>query len=160
MFNKYSKQPIFMEITYDTISFFDSDIIKHRLEYSLTSNVVDWVIHDEILEAIGRVGNEIEKLEDEEDIPDEFLDPIMSVVIRDPIILPDTNTIMDLNVISTHLLSNKTNPFTRSPLTLEDLMEYNKKKEVVTKISEFKRRFIKWREEKQKPPSPPPVEPH
>ena len=60
--------------------------------------------------------------------------------------LPEIDIIMDLNVISTHLLTNKTNPFTRSELTLEILNEYNRDEEIRKKIDEFTDKFNKWRE--------------
>lgn len=38
------------------------------------------------------------------DAPEEFLDPIMSTLMMDPIILPTSNNVMDRATISRHLL--------------------------------------------------------
>ena len=53
----------------------------------------------------------------DEDIPDEFLDPIMSTLIKNPVIIPNTNnTFMDKNVIYKYLVTESKNPFTREKL--------------------------------------------
>ena len=54
---------------------------------------------------------------------------------------------MDLSVISTHLLSNKTNPFTRSLLTIEELKNYNSREDIRKKVDDFNDKFKKWRSE-------------
>ena len=70
----------------------------------------------------------------------------MSTPIEEPVVLPETDVIMDMSVISTHLLSSHTNPFTRSKLTIDILKEYNERKEAKELVNKFKDRFIKWRE--------------
>ncbi|XP_011696774.1 PREDICTED: ubiquitin conjugation factor E4 A [Wasmannia auropunctata] len=52
-------------------------------------------------------------------VPDEFLDPIMSTVMTDPVILPSSKTTIDRQTIARHLLSDQTDPFNRSPLTMD-----------------------------------------
>ena len=39
-----------------------------------------------------------------EDVPDEFLDPIMGIVMRDPVMLPVSRKTVDRSTISRHLL--------------------------------------------------------
>uniref|UniRef100_A0A7I4B4Z0 RING-type E3 ubiquitin transferase n=1 Tax=Physcomitrium patens TaxID=3218 RepID=A0A7I4B4Z0_PHYPA len=56
------------------------------------------------------------------DIPDEFLDPIQYTLMTDPVILPSSKTIVDRSVIQRHLLSDQTDPFNRSLLTVEMLI--------------------------------------
>lgn len=56
------------------------------------------------------------------DIPDEFMDPIMSSIMRDPVLLPTSGSIVDRAVISRILLSDKSDPFNRQLLT-EDMLE-------------------------------------
>ncbi|XP_043248079.1 ubiquitin conjugation factor E4 A isoform X1 [Colletes gigas] len=51
--------------------------------------------------------------------PEEFLDPIMSTLMMDPVILPSSKITIDRQTISRHLLSDQTDPFNRSPLTLD-----------------------------------------
>ena len=87
------------------------------------------------------------KLKDEEDveIPEEFCDPIMSTLIENPIILPNTDIFMDKDIITRHLLSDEHNPFNREKLTIEMLEEWNKKDEIMAKINEFNHRLSDWK---------------
>lgn len=72
--------------------------------------------------------------EDLGDIPEEFLDPIMSSLMRDPVRLPTSDKVMDRSVISRILLSDKADPFNRRLLT-EDMLEEDK--ETKRRIQEF-----------------------
>lgn len=54
-----------------------------------------------------------------EDIPDEFVDPILQTLMVEPVRLPTSNTVMDLASLKRHLLNTPLDPFTRQPLTLE-----------------------------------------
>lgn len=53
-------------------------------------------------QAIGRAQQEEEKLV--EDAPDEFLDPIMGTLMKDPVRLPTSGQIVDRPVIARHFL--------------------------------------------------------
>jgi ubiquitin conjugation factor E4 A len=77
-----------------------------------------------------------------EDVPDEFLDPIMSSLMTDPVILPSGYT-MDRSVIARHLLSEQNDPFTRLPLTME-MVKPNE--ELKHKISQFIEEYNRRRE--------------
>uniref|UniRef100_A0A3Q2NY84 Ubiquitin conjugation factor E4 A n=1 Tax=Fundulus heteroclitus TaxID=8078 RepID=A0A3Q2NY84_FUNHE len=55
------------------------------------------------------------------DAPDEFLDPIMSTLMLDPVLLPSSNVTVDRSTIARHLLSDQTDPFNRSPLTMDQI---------------------------------------
>ena len=57
-----------------------------------------------------------------DDIPDFFLDPIMSTLMVDPVLLPSSHIIVDRSTIARHLLSDQTDPFNRSPLSMEDVI--------------------------------------
>jgi len=64
-------------------------------------------------------------VEDEDilgEIPDEFLDPVMATLMRDPVRLPTSNTVMDRSIIARHLLSDPMDPFNRKFLTAEMLV--------------------------------------
>lgn len=78
--------------------------------------------------------------EDEElelgEVPDEFLDPLMFILMEDPVILPGSKISIDRSTIKAHLLSDSTDPFNRMPLKLEDVVE---DVELKKKIQEFKR---------------------
>lgn len=45
--------------------------------------------------------------------PDEFLDPILSILMKDPVILPSSKVVVDRSTISRHLLSDQSDPFNR-----------------------------------------------
>ncbi|KAH8263716.1 hypothetical protein KR044_012934 [Drosophila immigrans] len=53
------------------------------------------------------------------DAPEEYLDPIISTLMTDPVILPSSNVTVDRSTIARHLLSDQTDPFNREPLTMD-----------------------------------------
>merc|ERR1712173_414473 len=55
------------------------------------------------------------------DCPDEFLCPIMSIVMMDPVLLPSSKQIVDRSTIARHLLSDQSDPFNRAPLTMDQV---------------------------------------
>lgn len=57
-----------------------------------------------------------------DDLPDTFLDPIMSTLMVDPVLLPSSRIIVDRSTIARHLLSDQTDPFNRSPLSMEEVI--------------------------------------
>ncbi|KAJ6222756.1 hypothetical protein RDWZM_001301 [Blomia tropicalis] len=69
-----------------------------------------------------------------EDIPEEFLDPLMSTIMSDPVILPGSRKVLDRATITRHLLSDHTDPYTRAPLTMDMLIP---DVEMKRKIEEF-----------------------
>lgn len=76
----------------------------------------------EVAEKVDRL--EKQHLADQEallDPPDEFLDPIMSTLMLDPVILPSSKVTVDRPTIARHLLSDQTDPFNRSPLTMNEV---------------------------------------
>lgn len=54
--------------------------------------------------------------------PDHYLDPIMSTLMTDPVILPSSKQTVDRTTIARHLLSDQTDPFNRSPLTMDQVI--------------------------------------
>lgn len=86
--------------------------------------------------AIARHKEEEEEAEqDLGEIPDEFLDPLVYTLMEDPVILPTSKTTIDRSTIRSHLLSDPTDPFNRSPLKIEDVVP---DEEMKRKIMEFK----------------------
>lgn len=71
-----------------------------------------------------------------DDIPDTFLDPIMSTIMVDPVLLPSSKIIVDRSTIARHLLSDQTDPFNRSPLSMEDVIP---EVDLKNQIEEFQR---------------------
>ncbi|KAK4326138.1 hypothetical protein Pmani_003303 [Petrolisthes manimaculis] len=60
------------------------------------------------------------KDEDYSDAPDHFMDPLMQTLMEDPVELP-SGVVMDRPTIVRHLLNDPTDPFTRQPLSEEQL---------------------------------------
>jgi len=60
--------------------------------------------------------------EDMGDVPEEFLDPLLATLMRNPVLLPSSKTIIDLSTIKSHLLSDSKDPFNRAPLKIEDVI--------------------------------------
>ncbi|CAM9621268.1 unnamed protein product [Scytosiphon promiscuus] len=56
------------------------------------------------------------------EVPDEFLDPVLCHVMKDPVLLPTSGTILDRSTIVQHLLNDSMDPFNRQPLT-EDMVQ-------------------------------------
>jgi ubiquitin conjugation factor E4 B len=54
------------------------------------------------------------------EIPEEFLDPLVFTLMKDPVLLPSGYT-MDRSCISQHLMNDQSDPFTRVPLTVDQL---------------------------------------
>jgi ubiquitin conjugation factor E4 B len=46
----------------------------------------------------------------------------MFTVMRDPVILPTSRTVIDLSTIKSHLLSDAKDPFNRTPLIIEEVI--------------------------------------
>lgn len=49
-------------------------------------------------------------------------DPIMATLMENPVILPSSRAVVDIETIKSHLLSDSTDPFNRSPLKIEDVI--------------------------------------
>ncbi|GMF58575.1 unnamed protein product [[Candida] boidinii] len=71
-----------------------------------------------------------------DDIPDEFLDPLMFTIMKDPVKLPHSKVSMDRSVLKAHLMNDPTDPFNRTPLKLEDVED---DEELKLKIETFKK---------------------
>lgn len=83
-------------------------------------------------------------LEEEEDLemgdaPEEFLDPLMYTIMKDPVILPTSKVTIDRSTIKAHLLSDSTDPFNRSPLKLEEVIPNVELKEKILEFRKSKR---------------------
>jgi len=76
-----------------------------------------------------------------DDIPlnvdDEFLDPILCIPIRNPVILPNSLVFMERAVIESHLTTNNFDPFSRSHLSIDELNEFNNTEDIKIKIIDF-----------------------
>ncbi|KAF5385651.1 hypothetical protein D9757_005488 [Collybiopsis confluens] len=64
-----------------------------------------------LIEKIEEAKATLEAEEDLGEIPDEFLDPLMYTLMKDPVILPTSRITVDRSTIKSHLLSDTTDPF-------------------------------------------------
>ncbi|XP_045448284.1 ubiquitin conjugation factor E4 A [Melitaea cinxia] len=84
-------------------------------------------------EVANRVSAIAEQRQRDEEIlanaPEEFLDPIMSTIMLDPVILPSSRTTVDRTTIARHLLSDQSDPFNRSPLSMDQVKSNTELKE-------------------------------
>ncbi|KAH9157617.1 hypothetical protein AeRB84_000553 [Aphanomyces euteiches] len=55
------------------------------------------------------------------DIPDEFMDPLLWQLMKDPVTLPSGYTV-DRSTIAQHLLNDPSDPFTRAPLSIDQVI--------------------------------------
>ncbi|ONH75220.1 E4 ubiquitin-protein ligase UFD2 [Pichia kudriavzevii] len=88
-----------------------------------------------------KTADEEEELELGE-VPDEFLDPLMFTLMKDPVRLPSSKISMDRSVLKAHLMNDPTDPFNRMPLKMED----------VTDDIELKTKIAQWIQEKKSLP--------
>lgn len=91
---------------------------------------------DKLAKMVERV-EELRQLEADEElefgeIPDEFLDPLMATLMKEPVILPTSKTTVDLSTIKQHFLSDATDPFNRRPLKIEEVVPDTQLKERIT----------------------------
>lgn len=82
---------------------------------------------------------------DIDDVPDEFCDPLMCTLIKNPVVLPEGDIIMEKDIICRHLLTNSFDPFNRSKLTMEMLLEHNEKEDVRKKLDAFIHKREEWK---------------
>ena len=56
------------------------------------------------------------------DHPEEFGDPLTMEIMRDPVTLPTSDTVVDRSTIVQHLLNTSIDPFNRKPLTVDEVV--------------------------------------
>jgi len=84
------------------------------------------------------------KFNNDDDVDDELMDGIMCQPIIVPFFFPHNNTICDKYMTESYLWNKPENPYTREPLTIEQLNEYNSKEDIMALIAE-KEKLIKRR---------------
>lgn len=79
--------------------------------------------------------------------PDEFLDPLLCVPIKSPVMIPDIDDIFDKTTIVTRIKTDPINPYTRKPLTEEIFEEFNKRDKIKEKTRIFYEKFNEWKKQ-------------
>lgn len=139
------------------IEYVVGDITNFKVDYLKSSIIVlkELNIDNKLIDTIEQFINKLEEVDldqdSDDDYPEEFLDPLTYTKIECPIILPINDSLTDKQyiymedyVIKKHILQDQNNPFTREPLTLDQLEEYNNKPEIITKLKAFKQKIADW----------------
>jgi ubiquitin conjugation factor E4 B len=86
-----------------------------------------------------KIADEEEELELGE-VPDEFLDPLMYTLMKDPVKLPTSKISIDRSVLKAHLMNDPTDPFNRMPLKMEEVSDDVELRDRITSWIQEKRR--------------------
>jgi ubiquitin conjugation factor E4 B len=125
---------------------YKKELFQHAAKICSKNSLKSPAEVDELMLFVGKVEEAKVILEAEEDlgeVPDEFLgafpivtsidlsseppsfllaDPLMFTVMRDPVLLPTSRTVIDRSTIKSHLLSDAKDPFNRAPLTIGEVV--------------------------------------
>ena len=116
--------------------------------FRLAEDVLVRIGRSSIVDTIRQVAEKVARLAESQSVdddlvdkaPEEFLDPIMSSVMTNPVVLPSSRVTVDRSTIARHLLSDQTDPFNRSPLTMEDVLPNPELKDRIQRwIADMKR---------------------
>ena len=144
-------------LLHDNISFKKALVLEMRyLKTSYISDLLDSLLKMKLIlkeeaKEIGKIcafideEREKQAKNEEKEIPNEFLDPIMGNLIENPVLLPNSNTFIEKDVIVRHLMNSEENPFTREHLTIQLLEDYNNRPDIQSSILNFKQRLLDWR---------------
>ncbi|XP_071957328.1 ubiquitin conjugation factor E4 A-like [Antedon mediterranea] len=77
------------------------------------------------------------------DAPDEFLDPLLTILMTDPVLLPTSNQIVERSTIQRHVMSDPHDPFNRKPLTMDMVIPKDDLRQQIEEWKEQKRNHAK-----------------
>jgi|SaaInlStandDraft_6_1057023.scaffolds.fasta_scaffold18790_2 hypothetical protein len=147
---KIAKRPDFAA----TITHAVFDSIDNHIEYcgEILSRIKDIIIQNigsySRLSA-ARQSEIIEKLESYVDIdyPEEFMDQMLCIPIKNPIKIAGANEFFDKASIATHILEFGNNPLTKETMTMDDLNKYNEGTDIKNEVKNFMNRKRLFEEE-------------
>jgi hypothetical protein len=122
----------------DNIGMINEMVKRVKLDGKLKDSLVNY------LGNLDRVPNDASS-----ELPDEFIDPILAIEIKNPVMIPKRDEIFDKGSIMSHLYGEETNPFTREVLTIREFEEYNKRSDIKDKISIFINRLADYKKAMQ-----------
>jgi len=125
--------------------FLKTEYLEQMANILLKNNLILIKEHEDILNFKSKIEELRSPIGEDEDIPEDLLDPIMGTLMENPVLLPNTDTFIDYDVITRHLLTSSDNPFTRDPLSKTQLEEYNARPDIQERIELFKQRLCKRR---------------
>lgn len=128
IFNNLSPEEEFVDaVARDERSFKEECFKKAVSILYRVGKVPNQQFETKLLDFAKRANNKKVQEEEEEEelgeVPDEFLDPLMCTLMKDPVKLPHSNISIDRSVIKAHLMNDPTDPFNRTPLKIEDVKE-------------------------------------
>jgi hypothetical protein len=126
----------FVEKIGDDVGLIKEMIYKVKLEPDIKTSIYSYI---ETME---------KKICQPDDVPDEFLDPIIFSTIKQPVMIPDVDLVFDRSTIMTQLYKDPVNPYTRAKLSVEEFEKYNQNDIVIVKIKEFSKKFDEWKAKK------------
>ncbi|GME72467.1 unnamed protein product [Ambrosiozyma monospora] len=123
--NLSNEQPFVDAVARDQRSF-DPECFKRAIKILYKVGKVPGPEFETKLIGFVERAEQVQKEDEEEemelgDIPDDFLDPLMYTLMKDPVKLPHSKISMDRSVLKAHLMNDPTDPFNRTPLKLEDV---------------------------------------
>ena len=127
----------FTESIKDNIDIIKEMVNRVKLDNDLKQTLINY---------LGNLNND----SDSDDLPEEFIDPILAVEIKNPVMIPKVDQIFDKGTIMSHLYCEETNPLTRDILTIKEFEEYNKRDDVIDKITKFINKFTQYKTNKDK----------
>ncbi len=80
-----------------------------------------------------------------ENIPEDFLDPLIYTVIKEPVMIPNVDLVFDKASIMSQIYHEKINPYTRELLDENILKTYNDNPKTKEKVREFLQKFSNWK---------------
>jgi len=119
--------------------------VPNTLRGKLNYNEANIISFAQLTQKVPEVAKIQKEQEDDTEVPDEFLDPLLFQVMKDPVNLP-SGQIVDRDTISRHLLNDPTNPFTRAHLTMEMIVP---NPELKIKIEEWQKSRIEKKKQKK-----------
>ena len=136
--------PLFINFMAKDTRSYKPENIKFAVDKLWRNHLLTQNEYDKLLDMSTKIDRKM-KEEEEIEVPDEFCDPLMACEIMEPVMLPDTDIIMEKSVIARHLLTDLHNPFNREPLTIEKLDKFNKKSRIKYLLKIFIEKKEEWK---------------
>lgn len=131
-----------MDMCYDNLYEF-TKCHTYKIDHynKLRSYISDFELYQHIFSRL----DEKDESDDDDNLPDEFKDPLTFVIITRPCLIPMSagfdEIFFDESSIKKQLMVKEENPYTRCKLTLDEFFAYNKRPDIQEKIEGFKKKF-------------------
>jgi len=127
LFINLSTSQRFLECVAEDERSYDAKVFDRAAKAIVKKNIVDKpkaLVFQNLIAKVDQIASsKANQQQQDEDIPERFLDPLMASVMREPVKLPTSGMVMDKGVILRHLLNKENDPFNRKKLTPDMLQE-------------------------------------